>query len=289
MNMSAIVGQLLVGLINGSFYAMLSLGMAVIFGMLHIVNFAHGALYMLGAFVAWLGMHYLGLNYWTALVVAPVIVGLSAALIERSMLARLQSLDPVYGFLLTFGITLVIEGVFRYWFGSSGRSYPTPELLRGSISIAGVFIPIYRLWTVAASFIICLITWLFIERTRLGAYLRASTENPSLVQVFGINVPLLVTVTFAGAAGLAALAGVFAAPIFQVNPQMGANLLILVFAVVVIGGMGSIRGAIMAGYLLGIIEGLTRIIYPEGSTVVVFVVMAIVLLVRPSSYARREG
>jgi branched-chain amino acid transport system permease protein len=289
MNMTALSGQLMVGLINGSFYAMLSLGMAVIFGMLHIVNFAHGTLYMLGAFAAYLSLHYLGLNYWVALAVAPVVVGLFGAAIERTMLSRLRSLDPIYGLLLTFGISLVVEGMFRYWFGSNSRPYPPPPLLQGVVRLGDILIPIYRLWIVGASFIVCLATWFFIERTRLGGYLRASTENAPLVQVFGVNVPLLVTLTYAAASGLAALAGVFAAPIFQVNPYMGVNLLILVFGVVIVGGMGAIRGSIIAGYSLGIIEGLTKVIYPEASQVMIFVVMALVLLLRPSSPATREG
>jgi branched-chain amino acid transport system permease protein len=289
MNATAIFGQLMVGLINGSFYAMLSLGMAIIFGMLHIVNFAHGMLYMLGAFVAYLGLQYFGLNYWEALLVAPIVVGLFGALIERTMLSRLRSLDPIYGLLLTFGITLIVEGMFRYWFGSNSRPYPSPNILRGVVTFADVFVPVYRLWIMAVSLVVCIATRYFVERTRLGAYLRSSTENAPLVQVFGINVPLLVTLTYAGASGLAALAGVLAAPVFYVNPLMGSHLLILAFAVVVIGGMGSIRGAIIAGYGLGIVEGLTKIVYPEGSYIVIFVVMAIVLLVRPSSYATQEG
>jgi branched-chain amino acid transport system permease protein len=289
MNMMTIFGQLMVGLINGSFYALLSLGMAVIFGMLHIVNFAHGTLYMLGAFAAYLGLHYLGLNYWVALIVAPAAVALFGAAIERTMLSRLRSLDPIYGLLLTFGISLVIEGMFGYWFGSNSRPYPPPALLQGVVRAGNIFIPIYRLWIVAASLLICVATWFFVERTRLGGYLRASTENAPLVQAFGVNVPLLVTLTYATAAGLAALAGVFAAPVFQVNPYMGVNLLILVFGVVIIGGMGAIRGAIIAGYSLGIIEGLTKVIYPEASNVVIFVAMGIVILLRPSGYASKEG
>ncbi|AJE49154.1 branched-chain amino acid ABC transporter permease [Celeribacter indicus] len=289
MNTTMIVGQLLVGLINGSFYALLSLGMAVIFGMLHIVNFAHGALYMLGAFSAYLALHWFGINYWAALILAPLAVGLFGAVIERTMLSRLRTLDPIYGLLLTFGLTLILEGLFRYWFGSSSRPYPPPPELRGAVQIAGIYFPIYRLWIVGASLAVCLATWYFIERTRLGAYLRASTENAPLVQVFGVNVPLLVTLTYAGAAGLAGLAGVLAAPVFQVSPHMGSNLLILVFGIVVIGGMGSIRGAIVAGYALGIVEGLTKVIYPQGSYIVIFIVMAAVLLIRPSSYAAREG
>lgn len=288
MNMTAIIGQFMVGLINGSFYAVLSLGMAVIFGMLHIVNFAHGMLYMLGALIAYLALQYLGINYWEALILAPLIVGLFGAIIERTMLSRLRSLDPIYGLLLTFGISLVVDGLLRYWLGSSNRPYPTPDLLRGVLHIAGVYLPIYRLWIVVASLIVCIATWYFVERTRLGGYLRAATENAPLVQVFGVNVPLIVTLTYAGASGLAALAGVLAAPVFQVNPLMGEQLLIVVFGVVLIGGMGSIRGSIIAGYSLGIIEGLTKVVYPQGSFVIIFIVMAVVLLVRPSAYLGRE-
>jgi len=263
--------------------------MAIIFGMLHIVNFAHGALYMLGAFIALLALQHLNLSYWPALIAVPLVVAAIGAVLERTMISRLKGLDPIYGLLLTFGITLVVEGMFRYWFGSSSRPYPTPEAFRGVFRVADVVIPIYRLWIVAISLVVCLATWFFVERTRLGAYLRASTENGPLVQVFGINVPLLVTLTYAAAAGLAALAGVLAAPIFYVSPHMGTNLLILVFAVVVIGGMGSIRGAIITGYCLGLVEGLTKVVYPQGASIVVFIIMAIVLLVRPSSYAGREG
>ena len=289
MNTTMIVGQLMVGLINGSFYAMLSLGMAVIFGLLHIVNFAHGALYMLGAFFAYLGMQWLGIGYWPALVAMPLLVGLFGAILQRTLISRIMDLEHIYGLLLTFGVTLVVEGMFRFWFGSSVRPYPTPEALQGATQIAGVYIPIYRIWIVCASLFVCTTTWYIIERTRLGAYLRASTENPALVQVFGVNVPLLITLTFAAASALAGLAGVLAAPIFQVSPDMGAKLLILVFGVVVIGGMGSIRGAIVAGYALGIIEGLTKVVYSQGSYVVIFIVMIFVLLVRPGGYAAREG
>jgi len=289
MNTTAVVGQLMVGLINGSFYALLSLGMAIVFGMMHIVNFAHGTLYMLGAFIAYIALHYLGLGYWFSLILSPILVALFGILIQRTMLSRLKSLDPVYGFLLTFGIALVVDGMFRYWFGSSTRPYPVPDLLKGTTNFLGIFIPIYRLWIVVASLLVCLTTWYFIERTRLGGYLRAATDNAPLVQVFGINVPLLMTLTFGGAAALAGLAGVMAAPVFQVSPQMGSNLIILVSGVVVIGGMGSIRGAIAAGYALGTVEGLTKVVYPPASNVVIFIVMAIVLLLRPSSYAGREG
>lgn len=289
MNTTAIAGQLMVGLINGSFYAMLSMGMAVIFGMLHVVNFAHGTLYMLGAFVAYLSLQWFGINYWVALALAPILVGVFGVVIERLLLCRIHGLEPIYGLLLTLGVSLVIDGMFQYWFGSSSRPYPPPAELRGVVRVAGVVLPVYRIWIVAASLVVCLATWWFIERTRLGAYLRASTENAPLVQVFGINVPLLVTLTYAAAAGLAALAGVLAAPVFQVGPLMGQQLIILVFGIVVIGGMGSIKGAIIAGYSLGIVEGLTKVIYPQGSYVVIFIVMVIVLLIRPSSYAGREG
>ncbi|MEZ5649942.1 MAG: branched-chain amino acid ABC transporter permease [Burkholderiaceae bacterium] len=284
-----LVGQLMVGLINGSFYAMLSLGMAVIFGLLHIVNFAHGALYMLGAFAAYLAMQWFGIGYWPALIIAPLLVGAFGALLQRTLISRISDLDHIYGLLLTFGLTLIIEGMIRYWFGSSIRSYPTPRALTGATQIAGVYIPIYRIWIIAASLVACTATWYFIEKTRLGAYLRAATENPSLVQVFGVNVPLLITLTFAGASALAGLAGVLAAPVFQVSSGMGAQILILVFGIVVIGGMGSIRGAIITGYSLGFIEGLTKVLYPEGSYVVIFVVMIAVLLYRPSAHAGREG
>ncbi|WP_233853749.1 branched-chain amino acid ABC transporter permease [Paraburkholderia sp. HD33-4] len=288
MNASALAGQLLVGLINGSFYAMLSLGVAVVFGLLHIVNFAHGTLYMLGAFLAWLALQQLGLSYWTALIVIPLVVAAIGALIERSMLSRLKGLDPIYGFLLTFGISLSVEGLFTYWFGSSGRPYPPPELLRGGLNLGVAFLPVYRVWIVVASLFVCTSTWFFIERTRLGATMRSATENAPLVQVFGVNVPLLVTLTYAGSAGLAALAGVLAAPVFQVSAHMGSQLLILVFAVVVIGGMGSILGAVITGYALGIIEGITKFVYPEGASIVIFVVMAIVLLLKPGGLFARS-
>ena len=289
MNTTMIVGQLMVGLINGSFYAMLSLGMAVIFGLLHIVNFAHGALYMLGAMFAYLGYQWFGIGYWPALIVAPLLVGIFGMILQRTLISRIADLDHIYGLLLTFGLTLVIEGMMRYWFGSSSRPYPTPAALQGATQIMGVYLPIYRLWIIIASLIVCLTTWYVIERTRLGAYLRASTENPTLVQVFGVNVPLLITLTFGAASALAGLAGVLAVPVFQASPVMGAHILILVFGVVVIGGMGSIRGAIIAGYVLGLVEGVMKVVYPEGSYVVIFVVMIFVLLYRPSAYAGREG
>jgi branched-chain amino acid transport system permease protein len=278
----ALYGQLLIGLINGSFYALLSLGLAVIFGMLHVINFAHGALYMLGAFTAWLALTKFGVNYWAALALVPIAVGLFGVIIERTTLRRLAGLDPLYGLLLTFGLSLVIEGLFRHWYGSSGQPYAPPPELQGGVNLGFMFLPIYRGWVVVASVVICFATWFIIERTRLGAYLRAATENPALVQAFGINVPLLVTLTYAGGVALAGFAGVLAAPIYQVSPLMGSNLIIVVFAVVVVGGMGSIMGAIVTGYMLGVLEGLTKVFYPQASAIVIFVVMAIVLLVRPT-------
>jgi branched-chain amino acid transport system permease protein len=278
----ALFGQLLVGLINGSFYALLSLGVAVIFGMLHVVNFAHGALYMLGAFTSWLLLIRLGISYWTALCLAPLIVAVLGMIVERAMLARLYRLDHIYGLLLTFGITMVVEGMFRHWYGTSGQSYPMPGALKGVVNLGFMVLPIYRGWVIVASLVICLSIWYLIERTRLGAYLRATVENPTLVQVFGINVPRLMTLTFGLGSGLAALAGVLAAPIYQVSPLMGQNLVISAFAVVVIGGMGSILGAILTGYTLGVIEGLTKLFYPEASSTVIFIVMAVVLLARPA-------
>jgi len=259
----------------------LSLGVAIIFGMLRIVNFAHGALYMLGAFCAWLALTRLGLGYWEAIVGVPLFVGLLGALLERGMLRRLAGLDPIFGLLLTFGVALLIEGLFQYAFGSSGRPYPPPAALRGGLNLGFVFLPVYRVWAVGVSMVACFATWFAIERTRLGAYLRAATENAPLVQVFGVDVPLLVTLTYAGGAALAALAGVLAAPIYQVNANMGEGLLIVVFAIVVIGGMGSILGAIVTGYSLGVLEAIANLIYPRASSIVVFVLMAIVLLARP--------
>ena len=279
---AALFGQLLIGLINGSFYALLSLGLAVIFGLLNIINFTHGAQYMMGAFVAWLLLNKLGVNYWWALVIAPVVVGLTGVLIERFMLKRLYQLDHLYGLLLTFGIALIIQGLFRNTYGSSGQPYTIPAQLMGAQNLGFMFLPNYRGWVVAASLVICLTTWFVIERTKLGAYLRAATENPTLVQGFGINVPRMITLTYGFGVGLAALAGVMAAPIYQVSPQMGSDLIIVVFAVVVIGGMGSIMGAILTGFGLGIIEGLTKVFYPEASSTVIFVIMAIVLLIRPA-------
>jgi branched-chain amino acid transport system permease protein len=279
---AALFGQLLIGLINGSFYALLSLGLAVIFGLLNIINFTHGAQYMMGAFVAWLLLNKLGVSYWWALVIAPIVVGFTGVLIERFMLKRLYQLDHLYGLLLTFGIALIIQGLFRNEYGSSGQPYTIPEQLMGAQNLGFMFLPNYRGWVVAASLVICLTTWFVIERTKLGAYLRAATENPTLVQGFGINVPRMITLTYGFGVGLAALAGVMAAPIYQVSPQMGSDLIIVVFAVVVIGGMGSIMGAILTGFGLGIIEGLTKVFYPEASSTVIFVIMAIVLLIRPA-------
>jgi branched-chain amino acid transport system permease protein len=286
--LQAFLGQLLLGLVNGSFYAMLSLGLAVIFGLLGIVNFAHGALYMLGAYVAWFGLEKLGINYWVALVAAPVVVGAFGVLIERTLLKHLYKLDHLYGLLLTFGLSLIIEGIFRDQFGVSGQQYSVPDALQGATNLGFMILPNYRGWVVVASLIVCLGTWFVIERTRLGAYLRAGTENPSLVQAFGINVPLMVTLTYAAGAGLAAIAGVLAAPVIQITPLMGNNLIIIVFAVVVIGGMGSILGSILTGLVLGLIEGLTKVFYPEASNIVVFVIMAIVLMVRPAGLFGKE-
>lgn len=287
--MQALFGQLLIGLINGSFYALLSLGLAVIFGLLRVINFAHGAQYMLGAFVAFLLLQYLGIGYWAALIVAPLIVGLFGAVIERTMLSRLYKLDPLYGLLFTFGLALTIEGTFRYLYGASGQPYAPPPLLTGGTNLGFMFLPNYRGWVVIVSLLACLGTWLLIEKTKLGSYLRAATENPVLVQVFGVNVPLLLTFTYALGAGLAAFAGVLAAPVYQVSPLMGSNLIIVVFAVVVVGGMGSIMGAILTGYMLGIAEGLTKVFYPEASNIVIFVIMAIVLLLRPAGLFGRDA
>jgi len=284
----AFLGQLLLGLVNGSFYAMLSLGLAVIFGLLGIVNFAHGALYMIGAYVAYVLLEKFGINYWFALILSPLVVGALGVVIERTLLKRLYKIDPIYGLLLTFGLALIAEGVFRYWFDVSGQSYPVPELLEGATNLGFMVLPNYRAWVVLASLTVCLGTWFVIERTRLGAYLRAGTENPALVQAFGINVPVMVMLTYGAGAGLAALAGVLAAPVIQVTPLMGSNLIIVVFAVVVIGGMGSILGSIITGLALGIIEGLTKVFYPEASSIVVFVIMAIVLMIRPAGLFGKE-
>jgi branched-chain amino acid transport system permease protein len=278
----ALFGQLLIGLINGSFYALLSLGLAVIFGLLNIINFTHGAQYMLGAFCAYFLLHKLGLGYWWSLVVAPLAVGLLGVIIERTMLKPLYKLDHLYGLLLTFGLALIIQGVFRNEFGSSGLPYPIPQELTGSRNLGFMFLPNYRAWVIVASLIVCVGTWFVIERTKLGAYLRAATENPALVQAFGINVPRMITLTYGFGVALAALAGVMAAPIYQVSPQMGADLIIVVFAVVVIGGMGSIMGSIITGFGLGIVEGLTKVFYPEASNTVIFIIMAIVLLIKPA-------
>ncbi|WP_077032662.1 branched-chain amino acid ABC transporter permease [Pelomonas sp. KK5] len=286
--LSAFLSQLLLGLVNGSFYAMLSLGLAVIFGMLNIINFAHGALYMMGAFIAWMGGEYLGLSYWWMLILAPLAVGLVGVVIERLLLQWLYKLDHLYGLLLTFGITLVTEGIFRSFYGVSGQQYSVPEQLQGATNLGFMILPNYRAWVVVASIVVCLAVWALIEKTSLGATLRAGTENPKLVQAFGINVPRMVTLTYAGGVALAAYAGVLAAPVLQVSPLMGSNLIIVVFAVVVIGGMGSILGSILTGLGLGVIEGLTKVFYPEASNTVVFVVMAIVLLVRPAGLFGKE-
>ena len=280
--MQALFGQLLIGLINGAFYAMLSLGLAVIFGLLNIINFTHGAQYMMGAFVAWFLLNKAGIGYWWSLLLAPIVIGALGVVIERTMLSRLYKLDHLYGLLLTFGLALIFQGLFRNEFGSSGLPYQIPSQLTGAMNLGFMFLPIYRGWVILASVIVCLSTWYVIERTKLGSYLRAATENPALVQAFGINVPRMITLTFGFGVGLAALAGVMAAPIYQVSPLMGADLIIVVFAVVVIGGMGSILGSILTGLGLGIVEGLTKVFYPEASATVIFVIMAIVLLARPA-------
>ena len=279
---TALFGQLLIGLINGSFYALLSLGLAVIFGMLNIINFSHGAQYMMGAFAAYLLLQYSDIGYWPALIVAPVLVGITGVIVERLFLQWLYKLDHLYGLLLTFGLALIIEGVARNHFGSAGMPYTVPESLQGGRNLGFMFLPNYRAWVIVASLTICIATWFVIERTRLGAYLRAATENPSLVRAFGINVPRMITLTYGFGVALAAFAGVMAAPIYNVSPQMGSELIIVVFAVVVIGGMGSILGAIVTGFGLGVIEGLTKVFFPEASNTVIFVIMAIVLLVRPA-------
>jgi branched-chain amino acid transport system permease protein len=285
---SAFLGQLLLGLVNGSFYAMLSLGLAVIFGLLNVINFAHGALYMMGAFIAWMGLQYFGVSYWVMLFVAPLLVGVVGIIIEKTMLRWLYKLDHLYGLLLTFGVTLMLEGVFRSFYGVSGQPYSVPEALRGATDLGFMILPNYRAWVVLASLVVCLLTWFVIEKTRLGAYLRAGTENPKMVEAFGVNVPLMVTLTYGFGVALAGFAGVLAAPVLQVSPLMGSNLIITVFAVVVIGGMGSILGSIVTGLGLGVIEGLTRVFYPELSATVVFIVMAIVLLIRPAGLFGRE-
>jgi branched-chain amino acid transport system permease protein len=286
---TALFGQLLLGLINGSFYALLSLGLAVIFGMLNIINFSHGAQYMMGAFAAFLLLQYFKVNYFVALVLAPIIVGITGIIVERLFLQWLYKLDHLYGLLLTFGLALVIEGIFRDLYGASGQPYRVPDALTGGQNLGFMFLPNYRAWVVAVSLVVCIATWFVIERTKLGSYLRAATENPTLVRAFGINVSRMITLTYGFGVGLAALAGVLAAPIYNVSPQMGGDLIIVVFAVVVIGGMGSIMGAIVTGFGLGIVEGLTKVFYPEASNTVIFVVMAIVLLIRPAGLFGRRA
>ena len=285
---AVILGQLMLGLVNGSFYAMLSLGLAVIFGLMGVVNFAHGAFYTLGAFAALLGLQLFGVNYWVALVAAPLAVGLVGIVVERLLLRRLYRLDPLYGLLLTFGLALIAEGSLHQVFGATGQSYPVPPALAGAVNLGFMFLPLYRAWVIAASVLVCFSTWFVIERTRLGATLRAATENAPLLQAFGVNVPLLMSITYGGGVALAALAGVLAAPVVLVNSHMGSSLVIVVFAVVVIGGMGSILGAIVSGLALGIIEGFTKVIYPEASNIVVFVIMALVLILRPAGLFGRE-
>jgi branched-chain amino acid transport system permease protein len=284
----ALFGQLLLGLINGSFYALLSLGLAIIFGLLNVVNFAHGALYMLGAFLAWIGLTQLGVSYWVALVAVPLAVGALGVIVERTMLRRLYGLDNLYGLLLTFGLALVAEGIFQHLYGISGNSYPVPRALQGGVRLPFMYLPLYRAWVVLVSAAICFTSWFVIERTRLGAYLRAGTENPRLLQALGVNVPLMFTITYGYGAGLAAFAGVMAAPVYQVTPTMGSSIVIVVFAVVVIGGMGSIVGSIVTGLGLGLVEGLTKFFYPQAASAVVFLVMAVVLLVRPAGLFGRE-
>jgi len=279
---AALFGQLLLGLINGAFYAVLSLGLALIFGLLNIINFSHGAQYMVGAFVAWLGLTYLGANYWVALALAPLVVAAIGIVLERTMLSRLYKLDHLYGLLLTFGLALIIEGIFRNLYGISGIPYAVPKELAGGWNLGFMYLPIYRAWVVIASLVLCVGTWLLIEKTKLGAYLRAATENPALVQAMGINVPIMITLTYGFGVALAAFAGVLAAPIYSVNPLMGSNLIIVVFAVVVIGGMGSIMGSIITGFMLGLLEGLTKVIYPEAASTVIFMVMVVVLLIKPA-------
>ena len=288
VSLPGLLSQLLLGLVNGSFYAILSLGLAVIFGLLNVINFAHGALFMMGAMVTWMAMNYFGINYWVMLILAPIIVGLFGVLIERFLLRWIYKLDHLYGLLLTLGLSLLIEGVFRSVYGVSGLGYDTPELLEGASDLGFMMLPNYRVWVVVASVVVCMATWYVIEKTRLGAYLRAGTENPRLVEAFGINVPLMVTLTYAFGVGLAAFAGVLAAPVYQVTPLMGQNLIIVVFAVVVNGGMGSIMGSILTGLGLGVVEGLTKVFYPEASSTVVFVIMVIVLLIRPAGLFGKE-
>lgn len=285
----AFFGQVLLGLINGSFYAVLSLGLAVIFGLLNIINFAHGALYMMGAFVSWMLLTYFGIPFWFALVLSPLIVGAFGMLIERTMLRPLHELDHLYSLLLTFGLTLVITGIFQNYYGVSGKPYPIPPILSGGINLGFIYLPKYRAFIIAMSILVCFSTWFLIEKTRLGAYLRAATENPEMVSAFGINVPLLVTLTYGFGVALAAFAGVLAAPVYSVNPVMGNDLIIVVFAVIVIGGMGSIMGAIVGGFSLGLVEGLTKVFYPEASTTIIFIIMALVLLFKPSGIFGREA
>jgi branched-chain amino acid transport system permease protein len=285
----ALFGQLLLGLINGSFYALLSLGLAVIFGMLNIINFSHGAQYMMGAFAAYMLLQYFGINYWLALIIAPILIGATGIVIERLFLRHLQKLDHLYGLILTFGLALIIEGLFRNYYGSSGQPYAVPESLQGGRNLGFMFLPNYRAWVIVFSLVVCFVTWFAIERTRLGSYLRAATENPTLVRAFGINVPRMVTLTYGFGVGLAALAGVMAAPIYNVSPQMGSDIIIVVFAVVVIGGMGSIMGAIVTGFALGIVEGLTKVFFPEASNTVIFAIMIVVLLVRPAGMFGRRA
>jgi branched-chain amino acid transport system permease protein len=285
----ALFGQLLLGLINGSFYAMLSLGLAVIFGLLNIINFTHGAQYMMGAFAAWMLLNYTGIGYWWALLLAPIIVGATGIIIERLLISRLYDLDHLYGLLLTFGLALIFQGVLQNQYGVSGLPYEIPEQLTGGRNLGFMFLPNYRAWVVVASLAVCIATWFVIEKTRLGAYLRAATENPTLVQAFGINVPRLVMLTYGFGVGLAALAGVLAAPIYSVNPTMGADIIIVVFAVVVIGGMGSILGSIITGFSLGLVEGLTKVFYPEAAATVIFIIMVIVLLVKPAGLFGRTA
>ncbi|MDX2350902.1 branched-chain amino acid ABC transporter permease [Stutzerimonas xanthomarina] len=287
--LSVLFGQLLLGLINGSFYALLSLGLAIIFGLLRIINFAHGAQYMLGAFAAFIGLNYLGINYWMALLLSPLLIGLMGMGIERGLLRRIAGEDHLYGLLLTFGLALIVEGSFVKLFGVSGSPYPMPDLLKGGHNLGFMFLPTYRGWVIVAALTVCFATWYMIERTRLGSYLRAGTENPKLMQAFGINVPLLVTLTYGYGVALAAFAGVLAAPIYAVTPGMGSNLLIVVFAVVVIGGMGSIMGAIITGLAMGLIEGLTKVFYPEAANTVIFVIMVLVLLLRPAGLFGKEA
>jgi branched-chain amino acid transport system permease protein len=288
-DVSVLLGQITIGLVNGCFYAMLSLGLAVIFGLLNVINFAHGALYMMGAFGVYLALRWFGIGYWPSLVLVPIVVGAFAMAVERILLRRLAGIDHLYGLLFTFGLALVLEGIFRDIYGSAGLPYATPEQLRGLVNLGFTRVPLYRLWVVAASLAVCLSSWFLIERTRLGSYLRAGTENPRLVQALGINLPLMVTLTYGLGAGLAAFAGVLAAPIYQVHPLMGSNLLIIAFAVVVIGGLGSTFGAIVTGLALGVIEGLSKVVYPEISSTTVFVIMAPVLLLRPAGLFGREA